>query len=247
MKRLALACLSVFVLQNAVSAAEEESNVVTVPVVKWREVRSGVPIIDKGYTIDVPIRSWSEIRNERVVRQKFDFSCGAASMATIMKYFYHVDVTENGIVKAVLDEKGVGKEAKKLEKSDFALSFADLAAYGESLGFKGLGVAMGIDGLKKLRIPVIIYIKIRRFEHFTVFKGINGNFVYLADPSFGNMKVKMEKFIEMFYQRDDLQHPGRVLAFIPKDKGSVRPDEGFMNIPQSSDYLYNLLENRIDR
>ena len=46
-----------------------------VPVVKWREVRSGVPIIDKGYTIDVPIRSWSEIRNERVVRQKFDFSC----------------------------------------------------------------------------------------------------------------------------------------------------------------------------
>ena len=245
MKRLFLASLSAFLLYSAAPAAEE--NVVSVPVVKWREVRSAVPIIEDAYTEYVPVKSWREMRDEDVVRQKFDFSCGAASMATIMNYFYDKNVTENGIVKTVLEMKGVGTEAKKLEKSDFALSFSDLAAYGQTLGFKGIGVAMDIDALSKLRIPVILYVKIRRFEHFTVFKGIKGDFVYLADPSYGNMKVKMAKFTEMFYQRDDLKYPGRVLAFIPMDKKKAATNPSFMKVPDSSDYLYWYIENEIDR
>ena len=60
------------------------------------------------------------------------------------------------------------------------------------------------------------------------------------------MKVKMAKFLEMFYQRDDLKHPGRVLAFIPLDKEAVQPDKTFMTVPDSTDYLYQYIENRID-
>lgn len=245
MKWLLLALMSALALHADAPAGEEE-NTVAVPVVKWREHLSRVPIIEQEYTVSVPVSSWRELRNEDVVRQKFDFSCGAASMATLMQHFYNVDVNESSIIKAVLASKGVGVEARKLEKSDFALSFADLADHAKTLGFKGVGVAMDLEGLRKLRVPVIIYIKIRSFEHFTVFKGISGNFVYLADPSFGNMKVKMEKFIEMFYQRDDLKYPGRVLAFIPLDKNAVTPNTGFMRIPEGSGYLYDIIENRID-
>ena len=234
MKRSLLALLSAMSFAIGGLAADSETPI------------NSVPIIEDEYSVDVPVRSWREMRDQDVVRQQYDFSCGAASMATIMKYFYDVDVTENGIVQAVLKLKGIGEEAHKFEKSDFALSFADLADYGKVLGFKGIGVALDMNGLRKLQIPVILYIKIRSFEHFTVFKGISGGFVHLADPSFGNMKVKMAKFQEMFYQREDLKHPGRVLAFIPLNKAAFKPSKDFMNIPETSDYLYRYLENRID-
>ena len=209
-------------------------------------LQADVPIIEKECSADVPVRTWSELRNEGVVRQQFDFSCGAASMATVMRHFYRLDVGERQIVKDVLDAKGVGTEAKKLEASDFALSFADLADYAAAKGFKGIGMAMDIETLKKLNVPVIIYIKIRSFEHFTVFRGIGDEFVHLADPSFGNMKVKLSKFKEMFYQREDLKYPGRVLAIIPVDKSSVDPDTSFMMNENVSGYLYDLIESHID-
>ncbi|MHC3993680.1 C39 family peptidase [Thiomicrolovo sp. ZZH C-3] len=240
MKRAVQALLPALMLLAAAEAAG------SVQSAGAEEIKSALPIIEQEYTVRVPVKSWSELKEKRVVRQRYDFSCGAASMATIMNYFYDQNVTENGIVRAVLEMKGVGSDAHKLEKSDFALSFADLADYGQTIGFRGVGVAMDINALRKLRIPVILYVKIRRFEHFTVFKGIQGDFVYLADPSFGNMKVKMAKFLEMFYQRDDLKHPGRVLAFIPLDKETVRPDREFMTVPESTDYLYQYIENRID-
>ena len=205
-----------------------------------------VPIIEKETTIDVPVTSWSEIRNKDVVKQQYDFSCGAASMATILNHFYNLNVNEKEVVNSVLALKGVGTAARELTASDFALSFADLAKYTATKNFKSVGMAMDIESLRKLRVPVIIHIKIRRFEHFTVFKGIYGDFVYLADPSFGNMKVKLKKFMEMFYQRDDLKHPGRVLAVIPMDKAAVTPNESFMKTESDSGYLYDMIESRID-
>jgi predicted double-glycine peptidase len=210
-------------------------------------LHADVPIIEKETTVNVPVKSWTELRNDGVVKQQYDFSCGASSMATVLRHFYNQDVHEQEIVNKVLALKGVGSTPKQLTASDFALSFADLAEYAKTRNFKGVGVAMDIDGLRKLRVPVIIYVKIRKFEHFTVFKGIDDEFVYLADPSFGNMKVKIPKFLEMFYQRDDLKYPGRVLAIIPVDPASVTPNEDFMETQSDSGYLYDLIESRIDQ
>jgi predicted double-glycine peptidase len=210
-------------------------------------LHASVPIIEKELSVDVPVSSWSEMRNDGVVRQQFDFSCGAASMATVMRYFYNRDVGERGIVGDVLAAKGVNAGARELEASDFALSFADLSDYATTKGFKGIGMALDIDSLRKLTVPVIIYIKIRNFEHFTVFRGIGEEFVHLADPSFGNMKVKLEKFKEMFYQREDLKYPGRILAIVPIDKASVYPDRTFMKTQSDSGYLYDLIESKIDK
>lgn len=209
-------------------------------------LQAEVPIIEKEVSADVPVTSWSEMRNKKVLRQQFDFSCGAASMATIMRYFYNRDIGEQEIVNEVLATKGLSDRNKKFNVSDFALSFADLSDYAVAKGFKGIGMAMDLDSLHKLNVPVIIYIKIRSFEHFTVFRGIDNNFVHLADPSFGNMKVKLEKFKEMFYQRGDLMHPGRVLAIIPVNKDSIYPNESFMKTKNGSSYLYDLIESHID-
>ena len=42
--------------------------------------------IGPGARIDVPLRSLKDLRDENLVKQRFDYSCGAAALATILRY-----------------------------------------------------------------------------------------------------------------------------------------------------------------
>ncbi len=175
----------------------------------------------------------------------YDYSCGSASLATIMHHFYDQNVTESTILNDILKIKGINKEkVKELEKEDMTLSFLDLANHIHSKGFKGIGLALDIEGLKSLQVPVILFVKVRKNEHFTVFKGIDERYVYLADPSYGNTKVRVSKFKEMFYQRDDLKYPGKLLAILPTKKGIFFKKE-FMSIKKSSNFTYDAINNNL--
>lgn len=201
-----------------------------------------IHIINKEYHIKKPIKSWIEFKNDNLVRQNYDYSCGSASLATVMHYFYEQNTTEEGILNDILDMKGIGKEkAKELEEEDMSLSFLDLAQYIKTKGFKAIGLALDLKALKSLKAPVILFVKIRKNEHFTVFKGIDDRYVYLADPSFGNSKVKISKFKEMFYQRDDLKHPGKLLAILPVSK-NITMNKKFMEIQKSSNFIYDVIK-----
>jgi len=203
-----------------------------------------IQIINNEYHLQRPIKSWIEFKNENLVRQKFDYSCGSASLATVMHHFYDQNMTESTILNDILDMKGIGKEkAKELEEEDMALSFLDLAEYIQSKGFKAIGLALDLEALKSLQAPVILFVKIRKNEHFTVFKGIDERYVYLADPSFGNTKVKISKFKEMFYQRDDLKYPGKLLAILPT-KQDISLKKEFMSIKKSSNFIYEVINTK---
>ena len=158
-----------------------------------------------------------------------------------MKYYYDQNISEKDVLDSVLEMKGFAKkDKKKLEDGDTALSFLDLCQYVKKLGFKALGLALDIDALKKLKAPVILYVKIRKNEHFTVFRGMDNENVYLSDPSFGNTKIKLSKFKEMFYQREDLKYPGKLLAILPLKK--VKVNKEFMKIKKSSTMIYDVIK-----
>src|SRR4030067_3094086 len=58
------------------------------------------------------VTSMREMKFKNVVPQQHDFSCGAASMATILKYGYGVDeINEANIVKEMI-EKGDPEKIK---------------------------------------------------------------------------------------------------------------------------------------
>lgn len=70
-------------------------------------------------------------------------------------------------------------------------------------------------------------------------------YVYLADPSFGNIKVSIEKFKEMFYQREDLDYPGKLLAIVPLiNEQKKKINTSFMEIQETSNFVY---ENILDQ
>jgi len=188
--------------------------------------------------------SWIEIKNKNLTRQKEDFSCGSASLATILKHYYGQNISEKEILDAVMDMKGLSKESTLKEyKEANGLSFLDLSQFAFSKGFKAVGLALDMEALKKLKVPVILYVKIRNDEHFTVYKGMDSTYAYLADPSFGNTKVRLSKFKEMFYQRDDLKYPGKVLVMLPTDK-KISGDQDFLKIPKKSNLIEKVIRMR---
>jgi len=182
-----------------------------------------IAIVNENLELKKSITSWIEFKNQNLIRQKYDYSCGSASLATILRYFYNLDITEKDILKEIVSDK-----KDRLKKSSVGLSFFELGEFAKRRGFRAVGLALDLDALKNLKIPVIIYVKIRNNAHFTVFKGIDRRYVYLADPSLGNIKVKISKFKEMFYQRDNIKYRGKILAILPL-KGDFLLNKEFLN------------------
>lgn len=191
--------------------------------------------------INRQITSYIEIKNKNLIRQKFDYSCGSASLATILKYFYGINITEKDILKKILGIKGYNSQNKevRLRKEDEGLSFFDLSNYVKTQGFKALGLALNLQTLFNIKIPVILYLKINNNEHFTVYKNKDKHFIYLSDPSFGNIKIRISKFKTMFYQRTNMKNKGKILAILPLDKNIHKINKSFMNIPLKSKTIYN--------
>ncbi|WP_238482540.1 C39 family peptidase [Noviherbaspirillum aridicola] len=160
------------------------------------------------HSLSGPVRtkSWKALRDTQVVKQDLDYSCGAASLATLLKGFYGQDVTEEALLKA-------------MDKSDGRASFEDMQRGLTQFGFKAQGFAASYEQLVQLRVPVIVYLKHRKDDHFSVLRGIDKNGVWLADPSLGNRTYSREQFLEMWETRsskdDNARLRGKFLAVLP--------------------------------
>lgn len=211
--------------------------------------RDDTPLTKRMHLISVDefnlrkhIISWIELRDKGLVRQAYDYSCGASSLSTILKYFFNEEIDEKEILDVILKFKGMDNK-ENLEDKDFCLSFHDFEEFAKLRGYKAIGLALPVESLKQLKIPAIVFVKIRRREHFSVYKGMDEQFVYLADPSFGNIKVRIGKFREMFATRKDDKHHGKILVFVPLDKAKEgQMNKEFMDIPEGSGFVYNMIK-----
>lgn len=70
--------------------------------------------------------------------------------------------------------------------------------------------------LAQLKIPVIVYLKYRKNDHFAVLRGINGDTVLLADPSLGHVSMSKAQFLDAWKTRDG-EMEGKILAIVSQD------------------------------
>lgn len=155
--------------------------------------------------LQVPVKNWKTLRDAQVVKQDLDYSCGAASLATLLNYFYGQDLTEEALLKA-------------MDKGDGRASFDDMAKALPKFGFKAQGFAASWDQLRRLKMPVIVYVKHRKNDHFSVLRGIHQDTVWLADPSLGNRTYSRQQFLAMWQTRQDSENAdlsGKFLAILP--------------------------------
>ena len=151
--------------------------------------------------LSTPI-TWQAIQKKNVVKQNVDYSCGSASLATILTYFYDQPTTEAQVIK-------------DLELNKQMASFQDLANVSQKYGFIGRGIATNYDSLKKIKIPAIVYLNHNRTDHFSVLRAIDDTHVYLADPSWGNRTLTRKQFEKIWNTRNDAQYQGKVLLILP--------------------------------
>lgn len=125
-----------------------------------------------------------------VERQQTDFSCGAASVATILKYSYDMPTNEKWVMDGML------AMADPELVSQYGFSMLDMKNYVEMLGMEAKGFQVSAEDITELTIPAIVLLNLNGFHHFVVLKKIDEQLrVYLADPALGNKIIPMDKFL----------------------------------------------------
>ena len=150
-------------------------------MVSWR-VTSGGTFLSKR------VKSVKELRYKKVVRQKLDYSCGSAALATVLKYYYGRDISEEEIVREILRFG----DKEKISKRGF--SMLDLKLFADRTGFRAEGYKVKLEYLPKIPIPTIVLLDIKGYKHFVVLKGVREDKVYIADPALGNRVMSLEDF-----------------------------------------------------
>jgi len=142
-----------------------------------------------------PVRSLLEIRQENVIVQRWDSSCGAAALATLLTYHLGDAVSEKAVAQALL-----GKTDPLRVKHRGGFSLLDLKRYAEARGFRADGyVGVSLDQLAKLG-PAIVPVVLDRYPHFVVFRARIGDRLLIADPAYGNRSVAVEDFEKAWHK-----------------------------------------------
>ncbi|OJA07361.1 peptidase C39 [Halomonas sp. QHL1] len=144
-----------------------------------------------GTLVTKNVKSIRELRFENLIPQETDFSCGAASLATILKYAYGwSDVTEVDVLEGMF----AVSDPEIARRMGFSL--LDLRNYVESIGLRARGYEIEGDALDAVSIPVIVLLDLAGYQHFVVMKKVVGDRVYIGDPALGNKVMDRSEFID---------------------------------------------------
>ena len=169
----------------------------------WLACAAGAPagevrvdgVLPNGALYVGPIESMQEGRYRNLVRQHTDYSCGAAALATVLRYGYRLDVDEATVIQGMM---GVADPALVKQRG---FSLLDIKRYVESLGMRGRGYRISEERLRNLRVPGLVLMDVRGFRHFVVLKQVRGGVAELADPILGNRSMPLAEFIKAWPSR----------------------------------------------
>jgi hypothetical protein len=168
-----------------------------------------------------PVRSVVERRQDRVVLQHFDLSCGAAALATILTYQHGDPVSERQVALGLIN-RGEYLSNPQLVRLRQGFSLFDMKAFVERRGYRGEGLAnLDFAGLLA-RAPAIVPLRIHGFRHFVVLRGAQGGNVLLADPAFGVRSMPLDAFLAAWEAYPRL---GRVAFLVERRDGLFPPNQ----------------------
>jgi predicted double-glycine peptidase len=141
-----------------------------------------------GARYNVPIHSLKELRFLSTTRQQYDFSCGSAAVATLLTHHYGFPVSETAAFQAMWEHG----DQTKIRREGF--SMLDMQRYLASVGFKADGFRQPLQKLIEAKLPAIVLISEKGYNHFVVIKGAEDGRILLGDPSKGTRAITQEQF-----------------------------------------------------
>ncbi|MNU68253.1 Peptidase C39 family protein [compost metagenome] len=140
----------------------------------------------------VSVVSYRDIPFRTVVRQRYDFSCGSAALATLLRYHYDREVGEEQIFRAMY----AAGDQDVIRRVGFSL--LDIKQFLEANGYQADGFRLTLDNLASMNRPAIVMIDTAGYKHFVVFKGNDADRVLIGDPALGLKIYSREQFISMW-------------------------------------------------
>ena len=154
------------------------------------------PIRDPRFTFRSYVCSYKEIKEQNIVMQKYDYSCGAAVLATIIRYYWGDDIDEMYFLDMLPKLKLTEKELK--DRIENGLTLTDLRNLANKAGYQATMAKVKFEELAQGKVPVVVGVTVKKHEHFVVFRGADDRYAYLADPIRGNVRVPICTFIEQW-------------------------------------------------
>lgn len=176
----------------------------------------------------LPVRTLNEIQSQRLVRQRYDYSCGSAALTTILRYYLDKPLDEAAVINGLLR---YGEVEQIIERRGFSL--LDMKRFAAALGLRSQGFTAEFADLVELDRPGIVPITYGGFNHFVVLREIVDGHVILGDPAFGNIAMTPSQFMEAW-------SPQAIFIVYPES-----PDEGYSGPLLTEAQLRFIGEDRI--
>lgn len=142
------------------------------------------------------VRSLKEIREEGVVIQRWDTSCAAAALATVLTYSHSDPVSEQTVAQGMLRHT---EPLRVRYRGGFSL--LDMKNYVEERGYRATGFReLSFEDLV-LFVGAIVPLNLYGYNHYVVFKGLEeGGDVWLGDPAYGNRTMSQDRFEDVWME-----------------------------------------------
>lgn len=142
------------------------------------------------------VKPVSEIEGSHMIKQRYDYSCGSAALATLLDFYLGEKFTEKQVIQGLLQYGDAEQIAKRR-----AFSLLDMKRFVNVLGYQGEGYKVDMEELKTLDKPCIVPIKIYDYRHFAILKGVHKGHVFLTDPWRGDISFTVDEFEDMWYEK----------------------------------------------
>jgi hypothetical protein len=155
------------------------------------------------------VRSMLELRRDGVVQQRWDLSCGAAALSTLLTYDHRDPVSEEEVVAGLLQHA----DPERIRRQG-GFTLLDLKRYATARGYASSGYGnLTLASLAALS-PAIVPTMNGGQPHFMIFRGFADGRVVLADPAYGNRTLPADRFESIWTPR---------VAFIVRRAASELP------------------------
>lgn len=136
----------------------------------------------------VPVQSFADRKFATVVKQKYDFSCGSAALATLLRYHYSLAQDEEASFR------GMWAAGDRAQIRRVGFSLLDMKRHLTTLGFRADGFKVSLDDIAKAGVPGIVLINLNGYKHFVVVKGVSPTEILVGDPSLGLKTMPVAEF-----------------------------------------------------
>lgn len=187
------------------------------------------PVRDAKRQFVTSVQSWQARQNRNVVMQQRDYSCGAAALATLIRYYWGYDATEGMILGAV---EATLSPLELQDREVNGLTMEDLRGVANTLGFQSSAGTLEYQQLKAGKGPVVLVVKFGNTDHYVVFRGAIAGVVFLADPIRGNVRISEQDFKRTWRHNAMLVVAPQGKTGSDRSKLGIRPSEltqGYLN------------------